>query len=92
MKKLVKYPPKRQPISNNPKNTKDWAFTKKLKKMDKEYEEKLKYAEKGVIDRYEKDPQILLAKQMREMLNEEEEEEEEDQQINEKNNEENEEN
>lgn len=71
VKKLEKRQPKRDTISTKPVDNRDWAFRKKLDKLDKEYERKIELArESGFVSKDEKDPQILMAARMQQIMGE----------------------
>lgn len=68
LKKLAKRPAERESIDQNKRSEEFYQFRRQMKKKDQEYIERLADGEKGIIRKGEKDPRVLMAKKIKEMI------------------------
>jgi ATP-dependent RNA helicase DDX52/ROK1 len=67
LQNLAKRPVERENIDQSKKTNSHYVFKKQLKKLDKNYAVDLEEASKGNLKQGERNPHMLLAKQIREM-------------------------
>lgn len=67
MSQLSKRPVERESLDPTKRTDAYYSYRRQLKKQDKNYIERFENAEKGIIEKDEKDPRVLMASKMKEM-------------------------
>lgn len=68
LKKLAKRPAERENIDQSIRTEEFYNFRRQMKMQDQDYIDRLYDGEKGIIRKGEKDPKVLMAKKIREMI------------------------
>lgn len=68
LKKLAKRPAERENIDQSIRTEEFYNFRRQMKMQDQDYIDRLYDGEKGIIRKGERDPKVLMAKKIREMI------------------------
>lgn len=68
IKQLAKRPTDRDHIDPTRKTEEFFQFRREMKKKDKEYQERIQEGEQGIIRKGEKDPRVLMASKIKQMM------------------------
>lgn len=68
IKKLAKRPTEREHIDPTRKTEEFYDFRRQMKKKDQEYIQRIQDGEQGIIQKGEKDPRVLMASKIKEMM------------------------
>ena len=71
LKAISKRPVDRAPIDASRRTNEFYKFRKEMKKKDREFTDKMENGKEGFIEKGEKDPRVLMASKMKDMVDEE---------------------